>query len=211
MKNKLSRILSAILILAFSITLSTPVLAIEDIRENYSTQLKSTNTDPSQRKAVATLPSEPKRMPENGFRKYELFKEQYNANKELRKDLVKDKFTDVQEARVSMIKENAAKAQARILKSTEILSMLTDRIEVKLTEQGNLTTQNQARIDAIRDEIELVETRTENLSSLYDDIENLSADEITTTLAKLKQETRAIIASLKDIKTDLRLLIQETK
>ena len=158
--------------------------------------------DPVRKRLERQPETTPQRM-----EKYEEFRKAFKERTELRVENLKGKFSDQQQARLSLIKEHTAKSQARLLKVTEKLTEIVERIQKRIVDSGFENDVATAKLVAIQTEIDQLEVEISELTVKYENIEELEVEEIKAKLTEIKEDTRSIISRLKTIKTDLREVI----
>ena len=147
--------------------------------------------------------------------KYEEFKLKYAERIELKKEEMQKIFTEQQQARIALIKEHSAKTQARMLNVTEHLSKglqkVKDRLESGKSQGISPSNEQTALIAKIERKIDATQTRIENVSKLYENLESQEPTQIKETLKRIKTEFEAIKKDLNEIKTMLVKLIESTE
>ncbi|MDQ5981300.1 MAG: hypothetical protein QG570_47 [Patescibacteria group bacterium] len=174
-------------------------MAQEEMPTGVQNQLQ---VDPVRRRLEKQPETTPQRM-----EKYEEFRKAFKERTELRVENLKGKFSEQQQARLSLIKEHTAKSQARLLKATEKLTEIVDRVEKRIVDSGFENDEASAKLIAIQTEIDKLEVEITGLTVKYENIEELEVEEIKAMLKELKDDTRSIISQLKTIKTDLKEVI----
>ena len=138
--------------------------------------------------------------------KFEELKTTRKAESTVRKEMVKENFSQAQLTNLEKIKSKMSLNEARFSKSVEHLYFVTDKLDSHLQEQkdaGFDVADKEKQLDAIQVKIAALEKQVDDLSVMYKDLEGLEGEEIRAKLPEIKAQIAAIVTTYKDIKTDL--------
>ena len=137
---------------------------------------------------------------------FQVSKEKFKENAKLNREALMGSLNEIQTERLETFKRGAALAETRLLKAIELLSThlakQEERIAKKKTD-GFDTTQLEAKVAKIKNDIAAAKVKISQIKPLYQNIESLSLEQMKVKIKEAKTLTKSIITDLKKIKANI--------